>query len=248
MKIFAYVGSNKKNNSNTMRIVQKLIDNISYVYKENVEYKIYSAADVNIIECQGCNSCFLTGKCSLEDKDDMKKIKKEILDSDVIIWGSPSYAHNVSSSMKKLIDRLASLLHHMAFCGKMAMVVTSSTGTGNDKIERYLKDMFIYFGAYYIGAVHDYCGFLEKNIGKNEDKDIELLAKKCVDIYENVGIKSFENFEIYEKIYEMYKSHYLQYEANKDEVYEVYKWIKEYGTGNQSYEEHFVEKFNKLRG
>lgn len=61
--------------------------------------------------CTGCWSCWwkIPGKCIF--RDDADEIFKSVINSDFIIFASPLIAGFVSSSLKKITDRLIVLLH-----------------------------------------------------------------------------------------------------------------------------------------
>jgi len=59
--------------------------------------------------CKGCHSCWFKtpGKCVI--KDDMEKIIQQLLESDIVILGSPLYFNNISGTLKVFFDRLTSI-------------------------------------------------------------------------------------------------------------------------------------------
>jgi len=61
-------------------------------------------------ECTGCLRCNVLKRCSLTG-DDWEGLSSRILDSDVLVFGSPIYFHHLPSSMKKMLDRFRSLVH-----------------------------------------------------------------------------------------------------------------------------------------
>lgn len=56
-----------------------------------------------ISRCSGCLYCDENKRCSIDD--DMKLINEKLLNSDVIVIGSPNYFDNVSGLLKDFIDR-----------------------------------------------------------------------------------------------------------------------------------------------
>lgn len=99
MKVLAIVGSRRKE-GNTSILVQEALKNFE---AEGIETELLFLGDYNINSCTGCEACKDTFKCKI--KDDMHKIYKLILESDALILGSPTYFYNVSSDIKKLLDR-----------------------------------------------------------------------------------------------------------------------------------------------
>ena len=58
---------------------------------------------MNITECNGCQVCWQGKSCS--KRDDMLEIYPKIIDSDVIIFGTPVYWYGPTALMKCFIDR-----------------------------------------------------------------------------------------------------------------------------------------------
>lgn len=61
------------------------------------------ACDLKIAPCTGCNDCWKTGDCIIEDN--MQDIYQLILDADYLFVASPVYFSGVSAQLKSLIDR-----------------------------------------------------------------------------------------------------------------------------------------------
>jgi multimeric flavodoxin WrbA len=59
--------------------------------------------DLNIRPCQGCLACMPEGICKIND--DMKDIRKYIMESDLIVYATPIYWFSPSSQLKLVIDR-----------------------------------------------------------------------------------------------------------------------------------------------
>lgn len=79
------------------------------------------------------------GPCPLDKKDDMAFLKEEMLESDLIIWGSPVYAMHVSGQMKTFLDRLANWYHTLRLAGKPGVTVSTTAGSGLDEVHQYLQ-------------------------------------------------------------------------------------------------------------
>lgn len=120
MKAIAINGSHRKG-KNTAILLKTILEELS---KNGVETKLFELTDFRIEYCKACNKCLFEPKCYIED-DDMGMLAKEMLESDVIIIGSPVYNANVTSRLKTFIDRTRwmhmkkELLH-----GKLGAAVT----------------------------------------------------------------------------------------------------------------------------
>lgn len=99
MKILAIIGSRRKN-GNTAALVQKALEPFA---NEESDIEIIYLGDLNFEGCTGCEGCSKTGRCVVND--DMQPVYKKILEADAIIAGSPTYFYNMTSDMKKFIDR-----------------------------------------------------------------------------------------------------------------------------------------------
>lgn len=59
--------------------------------------------DLNIRPCQGCYVCLPAGVCKIQD--DMKDVRKYILESDLIVYATPIYWFGPSGQLKLVMDR-----------------------------------------------------------------------------------------------------------------------------------------------
>jgi multimeric flavodoxin WrbA len=99
MKIIAISGSRRKQ-GNTASIINKILEPF---IEDGHDTEIIYPGELNIAGCSGCEGCSKTGKCIV--KDDMQALYPKILEADAIIAGSPTYFYNMTSDMKKFIDR-----------------------------------------------------------------------------------------------------------------------------------------------
>lgn len=100
MNYLAIIGSKRKN-GNTSILVDKVLEEINPL--DNQVKKIF-IDDYSFSGCRGCNGCKDSTTCILND--DMKELYQMIEDCDVLILASPTYYYNVTSDIKKFIDRL----------------------------------------------------------------------------------------------------------------------------------------------
>ena len=75
--------------------------------KEGAKIELYSVVGKTIHPCEGCRSCFETGKCKIED--DMQALYDKFLEADGIIFGTPVYFWDVTAQAKTIIDRTFAL-------------------------------------------------------------------------------------------------------------------------------------------
>lgn len=140
MKIFGFIGSPLKKKSNTYTLTKMMVNKLREM--EDFEYTLLTAGDVDIQSCNGCWSCMTQGSCPLDEKDDMAYLKEDMLESDLIIWGSPVYTMHISGQMKTFLDRLANWYHTLRLAGKPGVTVSTTAGSGLDEVHQYLHLLF----------------------------------------------------------------------------------------------------------
>jgi multimeric flavodoxin WrbA len=98
-KILGVVGSPRRN-GNTHILVSKILEGAK---EEGALVDILFLNDLNIQECDGCHACWEGKQCS--KCDDMSDIYPKIIESDIIIFGTPVYWYGPTALMKGFIDR-----------------------------------------------------------------------------------------------------------------------------------------------
>jgi len=98
-RILAVVGSPRKN-GNTHILVSKMAEGAAGAGAAVDELLL---SELSISECDGCHACWKGKQCS--KNDDMRQIYEKIIQSDVIIFGTPVYWYGPTALMKAFIDR-----------------------------------------------------------------------------------------------------------------------------------------------
>lgn len=99
MKITCINGSARNNGS-----CNYLIDSfISGIEEINADIIKYCVGDADLHFCKGCKKCYIDGACV--QNDDVQKIVKDILTSDIVLIAAPSYWADVPAQLKTLFDR-----------------------------------------------------------------------------------------------------------------------------------------------
>ena len=98
-KILGIIGSPRKK-GNTHILVSRILDGAQ---EAGAETEILFLSDLDIRECDGCHSCWKSRQCS--KKDDMIHIYPKIIESDILIFGTPVYWYGPTALMKCFIDR-----------------------------------------------------------------------------------------------------------------------------------------------
>jgi len=98
-QILGIIGS-PRINGNTHVLVSKILEGAE---KEGAKGDIIFLNDLNIKECDGCHSCWKGNECS--KCDDMNNLYPKIIESNVIIFGTPVYWYGPTALMKAFLDR-----------------------------------------------------------------------------------------------------------------------------------------------
>ena len=99
MKIIILQGSPNKNGSTSI-----LVEEFTRGAKSaGHSVQRFDIAEMNINPCLGCVACGYEGPCI--QKDDNDKIRRSILNADMIVFATPLYYYGVSAQLKTVIDR-----------------------------------------------------------------------------------------------------------------------------------------------
>jgi multimeric flavodoxin WrbA len=98
-RILGVVGSPRKK-GNSHILVSRILDGAK---AEGADTEILFLGDLDIRECDGCYGCWKGRQCC--KKDDMNALYPQIIESDIIIFGTPVYWYGPTALMKCFIDR-----------------------------------------------------------------------------------------------------------------------------------------------
>lgn len=198
IKILAVVGTNRqKEKSNTYKIIELLKQNLERRIGDNIQFDIFCFEDHIINVCKGCDNCFINGDCKLDKFDDMKCLKRKLLQSDCIIFGTPVYMVNIASPMKIIVDRLSYWSHTFPLRGKIYVPIVTTSRSGEDKTLDYMIHVGESFGMLPVSKIV----YLEKNDVKDLVKDINKTAFVIEKyIKKDKTIKSNDDLEILFKL------------------------------------------------
>lgn len=235
MKIFAYIGSYRKKSSFSYHVVDNLLKNIADEYNINQEEIFLCSPDkYNIKQCIGCNQCFIKGSCSIDD--DMKKIKSKMLDSDIVIFASPVYVHQVSGNFKTFIDRIGHWTHTMMMSGKIGISVSLSDNNGNQFVTEYISKIMQYLGISVISNIEI------KVLGMSKsglDSIIQYESKKIIKLIKEDDCPISSLQELY---YQEQRNSILKKGTDIGE-YERNVWLK----NDVEKFNHYIDYFNSKR-
>lgn len=138
MKIIGISGSPRKGNTETL-----LKEALNDAKEREVDTELILLREKNIEICGGCLVCEKTGKCHIND--DMKEIYKKLVQSDAIIFGSPTYYSNVTGLFKNLIDRTNVFYINNALKNKsVAIICVGGMKLNEGSIENAAKQIEIF--------------------------------------------------------------------------------------------------------
>lgn len=105
MKILLVSGSPRKR-GNTAKILELVSNKI----KDKFDVQICYLADYQVNGCLGCTRCQeVFDKPGCIQKDDAEKLLYRLIDSDIILYGTPLYGHSYSGQLKLFLDRHVAL-------------------------------------------------------------------------------------------------------------------------------------------
>lgn len=137
--------------------------------------------DLNIRPCQGCLACMPKGICKIND--DMKDIRKYMMESDLIVYATPIYWFAPSAQLKLVMDRSFAFFdesYNSRIKGKRAITLMTcgdeDTETCRPAIDMF-KKTFNLLGLSYAGSV-EATGCEQKGAVKEEfKKKVRRLAE-----------------------------------------------------------------------
>ena len=101
--------------------------------KNNVE--IISLKENRIAPCVGCNSCQVHGECFMKDR--LNDILDKVIESDVLVFASPTYYYSISGTLKNFIDRTYAKFNKIK--DKDFYYIGSSADTSKESIDGALE-------------------------------------------------------------------------------------------------------------
>lgn len=214
MKILSIVGSQRKES-----VTNKIIDKLIFEFNDqlhDVIIKKYNQNDILINICQGCNYCFYNHMCPMDKQDDMGKIKNELFDSDVILFGIPIYLDHINGFSKVLLDRLGYLSHIFGLAGKQIIYVLAVSQSSIKNVQEYLYRISSHFGCINISFV-----VYNSSIDYG---NVDNKIKKVVENVTNFNNKKILTTKFQEKIFTYNKEKYLDMQIKHINSVELDYW------------------------
>jgi len=169
-------GSPRK--GNTDFVLSKIADSI----KEDSETIILRQKKIK--HCIGCLMCHNKPECVIQD--DMKEILDKMIDSKVIIIGTPNYFGNISGLLKDFIDRTHPVYTTSLLKGKKIILIMTG-GSDVDKSAKYLAESTAGFIKYQkLDLIGSYC-FQALNSGElSKDEKREDQIRPIIQQIKNI--------------------------------------------------------------
>ena len=174
MQVLIINGSPRKNGV-TAAVLHRIEENLR---KAGIDVLFYNLGEMKMSHCTGCNYCYRTGHCCIED--DAELLSKRIEEVDGIVLGSPTYASNVPGLMNDFIDRghfvMEQLLHK-----KYCIAVASGENYGSQDTLKVLKNLVLLSGGRLSGQLRIQAGFndLEGMIRKRKG-EIDYVSQNLI--------------------------------------------------------------------
>ena len=149
IKVFSFVASCAGEKSRTARYSDALaavLQKKAEASGERVQYERMTGADLRIEFCRSCESCFARGVCPLDSVDDMPVLKRKLLESDIILFGSPVYMADMSGLAKCVVDRLSYWTHRFELAGKVGFAFATTSSSFGPETAEHMKALLSYTG------------------------------------------------------------------------------------------------------
>lgn len=132
----------------TLKCLQLFLQEFSEYGKTEVQ-EIVLPKDMPHV-CYGCSSCIQNGEATCPHSRRVKPIVEALTKADLIIISSPVYRHDVTEHLMALLDHLNYIwFSHRPLpemFHKVALTVTTTTGTGLSKATKTMRNSLIFWG------------------------------------------------------------------------------------------------------
>ena len=134
MKVLGISGSMRKD-GNTADLVNVILKRCG---DAGIKTEFVSLAGKKIHPCLGCEKCKEKKWCVIEN-DDWGEVIQKVLDSDVLVIGSPTYYYDICGHLKNFIDRTYSLYHDRKLAGRKGIAVAVQAHKGASRTIQTLE-------------------------------------------------------------------------------------------------------------
>lgn len=235
-KIVAIVSSPRAESSNSAEVLRRIFNQVNKFTEEYILEIVY-LCEKSIHDCCGCAVCFQECRICPTFEDDIQEIERSIIESDLVFFVSPVYAHNINGLMKKFIDRISYGLHILNFIGKYGFVISVSSSNGNIFVNEYLEKMMVYLGIKVLGSI---------SVQTVREVDDSLIREHALVISDFIMDKyNRSSTELEEQYFAAMKSA-IRKVAERCETNEVKYWKENHYLDYSNFEELFQEKSKSM--
>jgi Multimeric flavodoxin WrbA len=219
MKITIINGSPRKNGA-TFQILNYFKESLERV-DSAINIEVIHLIDYNFKYCIGCQHCYKTCKCIISD-DRIEEVHEMMKNSDGIIWGTPTYASQISGVFRNFYDRVNMPMSQLLYRKPCINVVTYENAMAF-KVLKSMKEMVNNAGGYNAQSMRIKNPFnknpLDEKLKYKIENSAKILLKKALKnkpplhsviyskILTNVFLKPFmyKNKEQYQGILNQWK-------------------------------------------
>ena len=113
------------------------------IVRWDAEVAYFDLGDYEMRYCDGCTSCYRTGRCHKDDG--LEEVLDVLAASEGLVLGTPTYSSNVSGVMKTFIDR-GHFIMERALQGRHAVTVATGGNRGAGRALGVLRQLVVYSG------------------------------------------------------------------------------------------------------
>jgi multimeric flavodoxin WrbA len=214
VKITLINGSPRKNGA-TNKILKQLEENLR---KENAAVQInhIDLIDVRPGFCLGCQRCYKTGKCIITT-DSTEEIHNILGQSDGIVFGSPTYACNVSGLFKVFHSRVHMTVEQLLY-KKPCVLVTTYENTGGKKAIALMREKIMIAGGYISGSIGVKIPLNENPLDEKTKAKIDHITGRFIKDIERKRKPLFSQFYTYIAVNVFFKPFIMKHKDQYDAV------------------------------
>ncbi len=182
IRIFSFAASCAGERSHTAEFSDILAEALRKKAKEegfDTDYECMTGADLNVSYCRSCSSCFVNGICPLDDRDDMPILKEKMLSADILLFGTPVYAWQMSGIAKSVFDRISYWMHRYDLLGKTCAVYSTASASHGPEVAEELAQLMGFTGAVVINAGTKTFYGIEKDVDETAGRIMELYKDRA---------------------------------------------------------------------
>jgi multimeric flavodoxin WrbA len=173
MKVLGLSGSMRRD-GNTAQLIKVILKQCE---DAGIPTEFVSLAGKKISPCLGCELCKEKMWCA-QEKDDWGAIMEKVVESEVLIIGSPTYYYDVCGHLKNFIDRSYSLYHDRKLAGRKGVAVAVQASKGANRTIQTIEGFLNTHEFSSLGSVKG-TGFEEGAV--QNDKEAIAKAQKIGD-------------------------------------------------------------------